>query len=246
MLEPRVTANAKIDLPVARTDGGYFFFKRAFDVIASWLALGLLSPLFVVVAVAIKLDSRGPVLFRQERIGARRLRERDGTRWEPVAFVFYKFRTMHNGSSSDLHEEYIAAYIDGDTSRMAEAAGSAAGDQTYKLVNDPRVTSVGRVLRKLSIDELPQLWNVARGDMSLVGPRPAIAYEVAMYKERHHRRLAAQPGITGLWQVSGRSHIGFEEMVDLDCEYIEKRSLLYDLKLLCRTIPVVLSTKGAG
>jgi len=108
------------------------------------------------------------------------------------------------------------------------------------------VTRVGRILRRLSIDELPQLWNVLRGDMSLVGPRPAIGYEVAMYKGRHYSRLAAKPGITGLWQVSGRSHIGFEEMVELDRQYIERRSLLVDLALLARTIPVVLSMKGAG
>jgi lipopolysaccharide/colanic/teichoic acid biosynthesis glycosyltransferase len=129
---------------------------------------------------------------------------------------------------------------------MREAAGEAGSADTYKLVNDPRVTRVGRVLRRLSIDELPQLWNVVRGDMSLVGPRPAIGYEVEMYEPHHFRRLAAKPGITGLWQVSGRSHIGFEEMVEIDCEYIARRSLLMDLALLFRTLPVVLSMRGAG
>lgn len=227
-------------------DDGYHRLKRGLDLMLASTALAVLSPLLAAVAAAIKLDSRGPVLFCQERVGARRVRDGDGVRWEPVSFVFYKFRTMTSGASQELHQSYIEAYINGDAEKMAETAGSAAGGDTFKLVNDPRVTRVGRVLRRLSIDELPQLWNVVRGDMSLVGPRPAIEYEVAMYENRHYRRLAALPGITGLWQVSGRSSIGFEEMVELDCEYIRKQSLRFDLSLLWRTIPAVLSTRGAG
>ncbi len=246
MLEPRAVGQGYVIVAPRRVEGGYLAVKRVVDLLVSGTALLMLSPLFVAVAAAIKLDTRGPVLFRQERIGARRVREDGVVRWEPVPFTFFKFRTMNPDASSALHQSYIAAYINGDSSKMAEAAGAAAGTNTYKLVNDPRVTRVGRMLRKLSIDELPQLWNVFRGDMSLVGPRPAIGYEVEMYKEHHYGRLAAKPGITGLWQVSGRAEIGFEEMVELDCEYIEKRSLRYDLALLLRTIPVVLSTRGAG
>jgi len=246
VLDARVRSDAEAELSTSAADGGYHVVKRIIDITASAVALVVLLPLFVVVAVAIKIDSDGPVLFRQERIGARRVRHGDGNRWEAVSFTFYKFRTMASDASSTLHERYIAAYINGDAAEMVETAGSAGAAETYKLVNDPRVTRVGRVLRRLSIDELPQLWNVLKGDMSLVGPRPAIGYEVAMYKGRHYRRLAAKPGITGLWQVSGRSRIGFEEMVDLDCKYIERRSLLVDLALLARTIPVVMSMKGAG
>jgi lipopolysaccharide/colanic/teichoic acid biosynthesis glycosyltransferase len=226
--------------------GAYHSIKRVIDLLVGSLMLVLTSPVLLIAAVAIKLDTPGPVIYRQERVGVRRVTRDGERRWEAEPFTFYKFRTMVTGASSGLHERYIAAYISGDDAEMREAAGSAGSIDTYKLVNDPRVTRVGRVLRRLSIDELPQLWNVVRGDMSLVGPRPAIGYEVEMYAPRHFRRLAAKPGITGLWQVSGRSHIGFEEMVEIDCEYIGRRSLLMDLALLVRTLPVVLSMRGAG
>ena len=246
-LDARVWEAAQVEMSNTSADGWYHVVKRASDVILSSVALVVLSPLFAVVAGAIKTGSRGTVLFRQERIGAKRVRHPDGHRqWEMAPFTFYKFRTMVPNASSDIHERYIAAYINGDPTTIQQAAGPAGDSETYKLVNDPRVTRVGRVLRRLSIDELPQLWNVLRGDMSLVGPRPAIGYEVALYAGRHYDRLAAKPGITGLWQVSGRSQIGFEEMVELDRQYIERRSLLVDLALLARTIPVVLSMKGAG
>lgn len=246
MLDVRVRHDALEALSSESADGGYHVVKRVFDTVVSSAILIVLSPLLAAVAVAVKADSRGPVIFQQERIGVRRVRREGTWHWEAETFTFFKFRTMVDGSSSTLHEQYIAAYIHGDISEMHQAAGEAGSPETYKLVNDPRVTRVGRLLRRLSIDELPQLWNVIRGDMSMVGPRPAIPYEVAMYERRHFRRLAAKPGITGLWQVSGRSHIGFEEMVELDCEYIRRRSFLNDISILVRTVRVVLSMEGAG
>lgn len=199
--------------------------KRASDIIISTLALVALAPVWIAVALLIKLDSRGPVLYRQERVGM------DGR-----IFLFLKFRTMRADSDDRLHRDYQRRYIEGspdtnlgDTSRPV-----------YKLHADPRVTRVGRALRRLSLDELPQLLNVLRGDMSVVGPRPPIPYEVESYASWHRRRLDMKPGMTGLWQVSGRNRLSFEEMVRLDLFYIENWSLRMDLKIILRTLPVML------
>ena len=202
--------------------------KRALDMAASGAGLLLLAVPSAVAALLIRLDSRGPVLFRQTRVG-------QGGR----TFTMYKFRTMSDGSSSEAHRDYVTRMIRKDDGSLRNRDG------TLKLEDDPRITRVGRWLRKTSLDELPQLLNVFLGDMSLVGPRPPLPYEVEVYTPHHRRRLEAVPGITGLWQVSGRNRTTFEEMVDLDVAYIEKWSFLLDLRILAKTVPEVLGGKGA-
>ncbi|HSK48284.1 MAG TPA: sugar transferase [Coriobacteriia bacterium] len=202
--------------------------KRGFDLFGSLLGVALISPLLATIALLIRIDSPGPVLFRQTRVG------RGGTQFE-----MFKFRTMRSDCDSEQHREYVT--------RMIREGGDELrnGQGTYKLENDPRITRVGRVLRRLSFDELPQLFNVARGEMSLVGPRPPLPYEVELYTDRHMRRLEAMPGMTGLWQVSGRNQTTFEQMVDLDLSYIEHWSPLLDLKIIGRTVIVLLTERGA-
>jgi exopolysaccharide biosynthesis polyprenyl glycosylphosphotransferase len=203
--------------------------KRTFDLIIAALAIALLFPLWFLIALLIKLDSKGPVFYTQERVGM------DGR-----LFLLYKFRTMRAGADSELHREYQRAFIAG------RAEANLGNDQkpTYKLLADPRITRVGRLLRRTSLDEVPQLWNVLLGDMSLVGPRPPIPYEVEAYELWHRKRLDMKPGLTGLWQVSGRNRLPFEEMVRLDLFYIENWSLLLDLKIILRTGLVMLGGEG--
>lgn len=200
--------------------------KRLFDLVVASLALIVLSPLFAVLAFLVKRSSPGPILFVQERIG------RNG---EP--FPFYKFRTMVHDSDDAIHRQFAAMFING-------SGAASSQDKVYKLTEDPRVTAIGRWLRKTSLDELPQLFNIVRGEMSLVGPRPPIAYELDHYQPWHHERLRITPGLTGLWQVSGRSNVPFEEMVRLDIHYINSWSLWSDLRILFKTVPVVL--RGTG
>jgi exopolysaccharide biosynthesis polyprenyl glycosylphosphotransferase len=199
--------------------------KRASDIIIASFALSVLSPVWLVIAALIKLDSKGPVFYKQERVGM------DGR-----IFLFYKFRTMRAGTDDRIHREYQRQYIAG----LPETNLGDQSKPAYKLVGDSRVTRVGRVLRRLSLDELPQLFNVLRGDMSIVGPRPPIPYEVEAYELWHRKRLDMKPGLTGLWQVSGRNRLPLEEMVRLDLFYIENWSLLLDLKIILRTLPVML------
>lgn len=204
--------------------------KRSVDIIVAACALLLLSPLWLVIALLIKLDSRGAVVYQQERVGM------DGR-----VFLFLKFRTMRANADDRVHREYQRKLIEGqpDTNLGDDAR------PVYKLHADPRVTRVGRGLRRLSLDELPQLLNVLRGDMSLVGPRPPIPYEVEAYELWHRKRLDMKPGLTGLWQVSGRNRLSFDEMVRLDLFYIENWSLLLDLKIILRTLPVMLRGDNA-
>ena len=199
--------------------------KRTFDLLVSALAILLLLPLWLLIALLIKLDSKGPVFYTQERVGM------DGR-----LFLVFKFRTMKAGAESDVHREYQRAFIAGH----AEANLSDNGKPTYKLLTDPRITRVGKFLRRTSLDEVPQLLNVLMGDMSIVGPRPPIPYEVEAYELWHRKRLDMKPGLTGLWQVSGRNRLPFEEMVRLDLFYIENWSLLLDLKIILRTALVML------
>jgi lipopolysaccharide/colanic/teichoic acid biosynthesis glycosyltransferase len=220
----------------------YFVVKRVIDLaVASLLGL-LVLPLILPIAIAIKLDSRGPVIFRQCRIRGRRL---DDHSWVLEPFTLYKFRTMKADADPTLHRTYITAYIDGDLARLAALRPGRRDGDSYRPLHDPRVTRVGAVLRRLSLDELPQLWNVVRGDMSLVGPRPPLPYEVAKYRDRDLQRLTTPQGITGLAQVAGRCALGFEDLIKLDLDYIAARSIGLDLKVLLRTVPVVLSRKGA-
>lgn len=222
----------------------YFFFKAVFDRLFSGLVLLFCAPLIALIALAIKLDSRGPVFFLQQRIGARRTSNSASSLvWEQTRFPCFKFRTMVDGADSGLHRAYIQAFIEND--QQAMNAIQQCETDVRKLVKDPRITRVGRILRKTSLDELPQFWNVLRGEMSVVGPRPAIPYEVEMYKPWHFQRLEAQPGITGLWQVTARSEVDFDGMVRLDIDYAHSQSLWLDLKIILKTPFVMISRKGA-
>jgi lipopolysaccharide/colanic/teichoic acid biosynthesis glycosyltransferase len=206
-------------------------FKRAMDITGSAFALILLVPLFGLIALAIKLTSEGPVLFSQERLG------HNGKK-----FKFLKFRSMQKDCDSRIHQEYVSKFIAGQVSGQN---GNGAAP-TFKIQSDPRVTAIGRILRKTSLDELPQLWNVLVGEMSLVGPRPPLIYEFKAYNVWHRRRvLGIKPGITGLWQVEGRSRIQFDEMVRLDLRYARGWSLWLDLKILLRTPGAVVLGNGA-
>lgn len=217
----------------------YGVLKRSMDVCLATALIILFSPLLLLIALLIKLDSPGPVIFTQERVGARRQRFGRLRLWVVQNFPFYKFRSMVRDADSSLHEAYIKDFVEGRVQPSPESGGK------FKLTNDPRVTRVGRILRKFSLDELPQLFNVLKGDMSLVGPRPVPTYEVAGYSPRHHNRFAALPGITGWWQVKGRCQVSFEEMIRMDLDYIHNASLWLDLKILFLTLPAVLSRRGA-
>ncbi|MGA7573635.1 MAG: sugar transferase [Terriglobales bacterium] len=206
--------------------------KRMIDVLGSLALLAMLSPVFLIIAAAVKLTSNGPVLFRQKRIGEH------GT-----PFTFLKFRSMYMNNDASEHQEYVRQLIAGQAKKKS-VDGKGAG--VFKLTNDPRITPVGRVLRRSSLDELPQLINVLRGEMSLVGPRPPVPYEVEAYETWHRRRLLeAKPGITGLWQVHGRSRVEFDDMVRLDLRYARDCSPLLDLKILLQTPKAVMGGDGA-
>ncbi len=231
---------------VARARTTYFLLKRIFDICFVLLALPILVPLIALIAICIKLDAKGPVFFSQQRVGAKRVSGEKGVSWEQKNFDLLKFRTMTPNAPSDIHRKFVKAYIAGDEAEMARIQNrSACGKNSYKLERDPRITRIGYWLRKTSLDELPQFLNVLKGDMSLVGPRPPIPYEVDMYESWHHQRLQTVQGLTGYWQTSGRSSISFEEMVNLDIDYIQQQSLWLDFKILLLTFPVVVFRKGA-
>jgi lipopolysaccharide/colanic/teichoic acid biosynthesis glycosyltransferase len=220
---------------VTRVDGESRWssvLRRLFDIAVAGLTIILLSPVLIAVAVAVRLDSRGPALFRQRRVG---FRERE--------FTLFKFRSMRLDADPRGHQEYVTALIKG--SDEGERAPDGGRKDLYKLAVDNRITPVGRWIRKWSLDELPQLFNVVLGHMTLVGPRPAIPYEVAEYPTWYLERFSVKPGLTGYWQVSGRSERTYEEMVRLDIEYAERRSLGLDLSILIKTPWIVLTRKGA-
>lgn len=208
-------AGAKMLRAVTRTDAA----RRVLDIAVSGLAVVMLAPLLAAAALAVRLESPGPVIFCQTRVG------RDGQ-----TFRMFKFRSM---------------FIDAEARRDALLAASDRQGICFKARNDPRVTRVGRFIRRCSIDELPQIFNVLRGDMAIVGPRPALPSEVAAYPARALGRLAVKPGITGVWQVSGRADVGFDQMIDMDLAYITARSVLLDLTLISKTFRAVLSGRGA-
>ncbi|OGR24804.1 MAG: hypothetical protein A2X79_06250 [Desulfuromonadaceae bacterium GWB2_53_15] len=208
------------------------YAKRVMDIVGSTIGLIIFSPIFLIVSILVKATSHGPVFFRQERLGQ-----------FGKPFVFLKFRSMHTNNNDAIHREFIKNFIDNNLKNESE---SRDGTVVFKIRNDPRITPIGNFLRKSSIDELPQLLNVLMGDMSLVGPRPPIPYEVADYGVWHwFRILARKPGITGLWQVRGRSLTTFDGMVRLDLKYIRSWSLWLDIKLLLATPMAVLRGKGA-
>jgi len=206
--------------------------KRAIDIIGSALLLLILSPIFGLVALIIKLTSKGPVIFEQERLGQ-----------FGKQFKCLKFRTMYADNDPKIHREYVQNLIAG---KAKQQQTNQADAPVYKITNDPRVTPIGRFLRKTSLDELPQFWNVIRGEMSLVGPRPPVPYEFEVYDFWHRRRvLEVRPGVTGLWQVSGRSRMSFDDMVRLDLRYSQNWSLWLDLRILLATPRVVFTGEGA-
>ncbi len=191
--------------------------KRALDVALAGTLLVVASPIWLALAVAIKLTTRGPVLFRQQRLGL-----------DEVPFTLLKFRSMQFGAPETAHELFV-------TSMITAMPTTSAGNGIHKLQQDPRITRVGRWIRRTSLDELPQLINVLRGDMSMVGPRPPLAYEVARYEAWQHERLSVRPGITGLWQVSGRNRLTYAEMCEVDSRYVREWSFAMDLRIILRT-----------
>ena len=221
----------------------YYAVKRTIDIIVSAVLLVLLAPLMLPIAILILLYSPGPIFFSQERVGAKRQTRGGHSTWKRVNFHCYKFRTMRQNADPSIHRAYVQALIANDENRMTALQGEAT--ETRKLVHDSRIIRPGHVLRKLSLDELPQLWNVLRGDMSLVGPRPAIPYEVEMYEPWHLGRLQAQPGLSGLQQVKARCTTDFDQQVRLDLEYIQNQSIWLDLKIMLQTPLAIISTKGA-
>ena len=199
----------------------YLFFKRAMDIIGSLCGIILLSPLLIIVALAIKIeDPKGSIFFSQQRCGK-----------DNKFFPMYKFRSMVSNAEELLEELMEHNEMDGPV---------------FKIKDDPRITRVGKFIRKTSIDELPQLFNILRGDMSIVGPRPAIPHEVAEYSHYHKQRLLVKPGLTCIWQVSGRNSIGFDEWMEMDLEYIEKRNLWMDIKLIFKTVGVLFGDENAS
>ena len=206
--------------------------KRMMDVLGSALALAICLPVFLVIAIAVKATSEGPVFFRQRRVGQ-----------YGNSFVFLKFRSMYTNNDAEVHKQYVKRLIAGKADKHPS---NGNGEGVYKLTKDPRITGVGAFLRKTSLDELPQFLNVLKGEMSLVGPRPPIPYEVEAYKIWHRRRLLeAKPGITGLWQISGRSRVKFDDMVRLDLQYARNWSPWMDIKILLRTPGAVVLGSGA-
>lgn len=236
--------------PIVLTDarpGGraYFVAKRVIDVVLVLAVAPLALPLVLLLGLIVRLDSPGCAFFSQPRIGARRVRRDGAWVWELRSFRFYKLRTMGQDADPTSHRVYLDAYIAGDFEAISRLNGERS-DGSYKLAKDPRVTRFGATIRALSLDELPQLWNVLKGDMSLVGPRPPIDYEIDRYTPAQLQRLAGPAGLTGSWQVNGRSTLTFKEMVDLDTAYLGQRSLLLDLRILMRTFGAVFSKEGAG
>lgn len=229
LYSPPVLEDSQSVLEAIHIDSNYLLCKRILDIGVALLLLPLLVPVSLVVAVLIRLGSKGPVFFKQKRVGL------DG-----AEFFIYKFRSMYVNADDAIHRQAVNLYMNGEI-LSNEASGNA-----YKLIDDPRITRIGRFIRKTSIDELPQFINVLRGEMSLVGPRPPVPYEVERYSMHDKLRLCGKPGLTGPWQVYGRSRVSFAEMVDLDIAYIEQQSILQDLKLIVLTLPVMLLGRGGA
>lgn len=219
-------ADARPRVVAAAPSRFYPTAKRALDLTISVLFLIAFAPVWLVIAAALKMDSRGPVLFRQARVG------RNGE-----TFMVYKFRSMHVNNDDAAHRKFVEAFM--------AAPSNSDGSSYFKIKNDPRVTRVGRILRKTSLDEIPQILNVLKGEMSIVGPRPALPWEVAQYEPWQRERLYALPGITGTWQVEGRSRVSFDEMMRMDISYVRAPSMWGDISLILRTVPAVLLGTGA-
>ncbi len=217
-------------IQVFNIDSSYQRSKRVVDIVFTLLILVPLCIVTAIVALMIRLDSKGPIFFRQKRVGQ-----------NGVEFEMLKFRSMHHNSNDALHREATKHFMKGGALSHKEDSG-----KRYKLTNDSRVTKIGRFMRKTSIDELPQFFNVLRGEMTLVGPRPALQYEVDLYGPQDRLRLLGKPGLTGPWQVYGRSRVSFQKMVQMDVDYLRQQSLRQDLKLIIMTVPVMLLGHGAA
>lgn len=221
------TSGSVIDIRPIRT----YKCKRILDIIAATIGLIIAAPMAGIIGLLIKLSSPGPVLFRQVRIG------NDGQE-----FLFYKFRSMRINNDDSQHREYIKLFIEGNEDELKKFQGRK---KVYKMSCDSRITLIGKFLRRTSLDELPQLINVFKGDMSMVGPRPHLPYEVDLYKEWHRRRLQGMPGITGWWQIHGRSRVTFDESVRMDIWYLERQSLILDIRIMLRTVTKAIVGRGA-
>lgn len=226
--DPRQGPDIFLELPPgAKPKKSHLAFKRVVDIMGSLIAIGIFSPIMLGAAIAVKLTSKGPILFKQKRVGQ-----------YGRTFRFLKFRSMRCNNDENIHKEYVAKFISGQ--------GEGAQPGLYKIAKDPRLTPVGQFLRRTSIDELPQFFNVLMGHMSIVGPRPPIPYEVEKYSPWHRRRvMSVKPGITGLWQVTGRSRVTFDEMVRLDLEYTRTWSPWLDLRIMLKTPKAVFGGSGA-
>ena len=227
---PRSRHAADADEPSPMRSRGYAG-KRALDVLGALVALTVLSPIILAAWMLIRLTSPGPAIFRQTRVGQ-----------GGAPFVMFKFRSMRTDVDDRAHRDFVASLIDGKVS----PSGTGSTDGQFKMKADPRITAIGRFIRKTSIDELPQFYNVLKGDMSLVGPRPPLQYEADKYKAWHRRRVfEMKPGLTGIWQVEGRSRVSFDDMVRMDLRYLQHCSLSFDVAILLRTVAVVLTCEGA-
>ncbi len=219
-----------LPIQVFSVDNTYQRSKRVVDIVFTLLILIPLCIVTAIVALMIRLNSKGPIFFRQKRVGQ-----------NGVEFEMLKFRSMYQNSDDALHREATRQFMNG-----AKLSHKEDNSKSYKLTNDSRITKVGSFLRKTSIDELPQFFNVLRGEMTLVGPRPALQYEVDLYSPQDRLRLLGKPGLTGPWQVYGRSRVSFPKMVQMDIDYLRQQSLRYDLKLIFMTVPVMLLGHGAA
>jgi lipopolysaccharide/colanic/teichoic acid biosynthesis glycosyltransferase len=211
-------------------NANYLPVKRILDIAFTLLVSPFILFIGILIALCIKIDSRGPIFFRQKRIG------QDG-----VEFEMLKFRSMYVNSDQNAHHEKIVKYMNGE--KLNE---DTTETMSYKVVNDPRITKIGRIIRKTSLDELPQFWNVLQGKMSLVGPRPPLPYEVELYGQYENLRLLGKPGLTGTWQVYGRSRVTFQNMIEMDLDYLEHQTFWLDLKLILLTVPVMLLARGGA
>jgi len=211
-------------------DPGYLRAKRFLDIVFTLLILLPLCLVIIVVAVLIRLDSKGPIFYRQKRVGLR-----------GAEFNMYKFRSMYVKNDDSVHRDAIVKYMNGQEMNVGTVV---AIKFQFKLSDDPRVTRVGRFIRKTSIDELPQFFNILRVEMTLVGPRPPLPYEVELYTPHNWLRLSGKPGLTGIWQVYGRSRVTFQDMVEMDIEYLRHQSLWEDLKFIVLTVPVMIQGRG--
>ena len=230
------TAGAKVSdiVPKVKELHHHFFsyrwWKELFDFVAAFVGVVVLAPFLGIITIGIKLDSPGGAIFPRKQVGE------NGTE-----FTMYKFRTMFINNDDSAYKNYLTKYIQDSAPYKVDEEGMPV----YKVTDDPRVSRFGSFLRKTNLDELPQLFNVLKGDMSLIGPRPDIPFAVGMYEDWHRQRLAVKPGITGLWQVQGRKNLSFEDMVRLDIEYIRRQSILLDIKILLKTIIVVFKKDGS-